>query len=113
MPVDLFYFSILRDPAEVFESTFHYSYYNVPSFRRGPKRDDPASVEIWLNNTNKYFNPQERSGSWYDAKNHAMFDFGYNALLENKDEIEKTIQEIDQIFDFILISNYISISSSC
>ena len=106
MPADSFYVSILRDPAEVFESTFHYYYYNVPSFRRGPKQDDPESVEIWLNNTNKYFNPQERSGLWFYAKNHAMFDFGYNAVFKNKDEIEKTIQEIDQIFDFILISNY-------
>jgi len=89
MPSDSFYVTILRDPAEMFESAFYYFYYDVPSFRNGPKREDLNAIEIWLNNTNNYFDPHQRAGFWFYAKNHVMFDLGYNALMEDDSEIKK------------------------
>jgi len=108
MPRDSLFVSILREPGELFQSTFRFFYENVPSFRGGPKQNDPDSIEKWLNNSKNYFKTKDRRGYWFFAKNHVMFDFGYDPLMERDSEIDKAIKQIDKVFDFILISNYMS-----
>ena len=108
MPSDTIFVSIIREPGELFKSTYRFFYSNVAAFKRGPEQNDPDSPEIWLNNTKHYFREKERTLYWFYAKNHEMFDFGYDALMDDDDKIEQTVKKIDQVFDFILIANYMS-----
>ena len=106
MPDDSIYISILREPGSLFESTFDYFYYAVPEFQYVPHRH-PNSVEMWLDKADRFFSPKYTSKFGIFAKNHVMFDFGYNASMTNDTEIANAIQEIDKRFDFILISDYL------
>ena len=108
MPNDTLYISIIREPGELFESTYRFFYPNVEAFQRGPEQNDLDSPEIWLNNAKHYFSEKKRTLYWFYAKNHEMFDFGYDALMNDDNEIEQTVKKIDQVFDFILITNYMS-----
>ena len=105
MPQDSLFISILREPGELFESTFYYFYELVPSFRNVPQ-NQPDSTELWLNNTDKFFKPFFRPDFWFFAKNHMMHDFGFNPAMNDDTQIANAIQTIDKTFDFIMISNY-------
>lgn len=105
MPSDSVYISILRNPTDLFQSTFVYFYGYVPEFHHVTQHSK-NSVEMWLNNTSKYWNPDKVSRFSFFAKNHLMFDFGYSAYLEDMTEITKAINEINQTFDLILISDH-------
>ena len=105
MPKDSLFVSILREPGEVFESSFHYFYEIVPSFNKLPQ-NELNSTEIWLNNASKYFDSEKRTGFWFIAKNHMMYDFGFDPMMENDNRTRAAIEAIDKTFDFIMISNY-------
>lgn len=68
MPADTFYFSILRDPVALAESSYAY-YKNVaPAFRRAKGLSDFAD------NPHKYYDPKLRNNHY--ARNLLWFDFG-------------------------------------
>ncbi|XP_076829619.1 galactose-3-O-sulfotransferase 4 isoform X2 [Brachyhypopomus gauderio] len=68
MPPDTFYFSILRDPVALAESSYAY-YKNVaPAFRRAKGLGDFAD------NPHKYYEPRLRNNHY--ARNLQWFDFG-------------------------------------
>ena len=106
MPNDSLYISILREPGDLFESSFNYFYDIVPEFRH-VVRGKPNSTEEWLNGAEKFYNPNKLTFYGFLAKNHMMYDFGYTASMTNDTIIDQAIAEIDNRFDFILISTYI------
>ena len=47
-----------------------------------------------------------KTSLWWLARNHQMFDFGFDAELENADEIYEAIEKIERNYDVILIMEY-------
>ncbi|XP_053485026.1 galactose-3-O-sulfotransferase 4 isoform X1 [Ictalurus furcatus] len=99
MPANTFYFSILRDPVALAESSYAY-YKNVaPAFRRSKGLGDFAD------NPNKYYDPRLRNNHY--ARNLLWFDFGldhnanYSLALAKRGEAA-----VRRNFKLILLSEY-------
>ncbi|KAF6739020.1 Galactose-3-O-sulfotransferase 4 [Oryzias melastigma] len=99
MPADTFYFSIIRDPVALTESSFAYYKEVAPAFRKakglGEFADDP----------NRYYDPRLRNNQY--ARNLLWFDFGLDhnanfsvALAQRGEDL------IRRTFKLILISEY-------
>ncbi|KAI3376716.1 hypothetical protein L3Q82_017142 [Scortum barcoo] len=99
MPADTFYFSIIRDPVALAESSFAYYKEVAPAFRKakglGDFADDPK----------KYYDPRLRNNHY--ARNLLLFDFGMdnnaNFSLALAQRCEATIR---RAFKLILVSEY-------
>ncbi|XP_026150344.1 galactose-3-O-sulfotransferase 4 isoform X2 [Mastacembelus armatus] len=99
MPADTFYFSIIRDPVALAESSFAYYKEVAPAFRKakglGDFADDPK----------KYYEPRLRNNHY--ARNLLWFDFGmdhnanFSTVLAQHGEAM-----IRQAFNLILVSEY-------
>ncbi|XP_037615583.1 galactose-3-O-sulfotransferase 4 isoform X1 [Sebastes umbrosus] len=99
MPADTFYFSIIRNPVALAESSFAYYKEVAPAFRKAKSLGDFAD------DPNKYYDPRLRNNHY--ARNLLMFDFGldHNAnfsavLAQRADDM------IRQSFHLILVSEY-------
>ncbi|XP_060730435.1 galactose-3-O-sulfotransferase 4 isoform X1 [Tachysurus vachellii] len=99
MPANTFYFSILRDPVALAESSYAY-YKNVaPAFRRSKGLGDFAD------NPKKYYDPRLRNNHY--ARNLLWFDFGldhnanYSLALAKRGEAA-----VRRNFKLILLSEY-------
>ncbi|XP_054609378.1 galactose-3-O-sulfotransferase 4 isoform X1 [Dunckerocampus dactyliophorus] len=68
MPADTFYFSIMRDPVAIAESSFDYYKATTPAFWKAKTLGDFAD-DPW-----KYYNPRARNNHY--ARNLLWFDFG-------------------------------------
>ncbi|XP_057711551.1 galactose-3-O-sulfotransferase 4 isoform X2 [Corythoichthys intestinalis] len=68
MPADTFYFSIIRDPLALAESSFAYYKEVAPAFRKAKGLGDFAD------NAGKYYDPHARNNHY--ARNLLWFDFG-------------------------------------
>ncbi|KAJ7324954.1 hypothetical protein JRQ81_017974 [Phrynocephalus forsythii] len=100
MPADTFYFSILRHPASLLESSYVYYKSAAPAFRRS------KNVNEFLSSPWHYYNLTERHWNIY-AKNHMWFDFGYdNNAVYDEIYVQSVIQDIEHNFDLILIADY-------
>ncbi|KFQ28423.1 Galactose-3-O-sulfotransferase 2, partial [Merops nubicus] len=100
MPVDTFYFSILRNPIPLLESSYVYYKDNVPAFRIS------KDVNEYLVSPVKYYHPADQKQNIY-ARNIMWFDFGYdNNAEDNKMYIQTVLKEIEQNFHLILIADY-------
>lgn len=99
MPADTFYFSIIRDPVALAESSFAYYKEVAPAFRKakslGDFADDPK----------KYYDPRLRNNHY--ARNLLWFDFGMD---HNANFSEALVQRaeamIRRTFNLILVSEY-------
>ncbi|XP_042368181.1 galactose-3-O-sulfotransferase 4 [Plectropomus leopardus] len=99
MPADTFYFSIIRDPVALAESSFAYYKEVAPAFRKaktlGDFADDPR----------KYYDPRLRNNHY--ARNLLLFDFGMdhnaNFSLALAQRAEAMIR---RTFNLILVSEY-------
>ncbi|XP_061524540.1 galactose-3-O-sulfotransferase 4 isoform X2 [Phycodurus eques] len=99
MPADTFYFSIVRDPAALAESSFAYYKEVAPAFRKakslGDFADDPG----------KYYDPRARNNHY--ARNLLWFDFGmdhnanFSAALARRGEAA-----VRQTFKLVLVSEF-------
>uniref|UniRef100_A0A667ZQN4 Galactose-3-O-sulfotransferase 4 n=1 Tax=Myripristis murdjan TaxID=586833 RepID=A0A667ZQN4_9TELE len=99
MPADTFYFSIIRDPVALAESSFAYYKEVAPAFRKakglGDFADDPK----------KYYDPRLRNNHY--ARNLLWFDFGldhnanFSLALARRGEAM-----IRRAFKLILVSEY-------
>ncbi|XP_030623927.1 galactosylceramide sulfotransferase [Chanos chanos] len=102
LPADTVFFTILRDPAELFESSFHYYRSLVPLTWKIRGQD---KLTEFLNDPNRYFTP-DSFNSFY-LKNLQLFDFGYENNLEPQDpQVEKAIQHIAERFHLVLLAEY-------
>ncbi|KFO92151.1 Galactose-3-O-sulfotransferase 2, partial [Buceros rhinoceros silvestris] len=92
------YFSILRNPVQLMESSFVY-YKGTLAFSRA------RSLEEFLSQPYLYYNPADRDSHY--ARNLMTFDFGFNP---NGDVSTKRVQlmlgAIEASFDLVLISEY-------
>uniref|UniRef100_A0A8C5MM33 Galactose-3-O-sulfotransferase 2 n=1 Tax=Leptobrachium leishanense TaxID=445787 RepID=A0A8C5MM33_9ANUR len=98
MPNDTFYFTILRNPIPLMESSFSY-------FKSFKIFQSPKSLEDFLNNSVKYYK-EDIAGS-HLAKNIMAFDLGFNNNgRESAKHFKLTIQAVETMFDLVLISDY-------
>eukprot|EP00062_Callorhinchus_milii_P016944 gi/632968819/ref/XP_007900739.1/ PREDICTED: galactose-3-O-sulfotransferase 2-like [Callorhinchus milii] len=99
VPRESFYFSILRNPISLMESSFVYFNRISPVFRR-VKSLGEFMMDPW-----EYYTPNRRRNQF--SRNLMWFDFGYNNDAKpTNDYIDSTIQEIEKVFDLILIMEY-------
>ncbi|XP_076876735.1 galactosylceramide sulfotransferase isoform X2 [Brachyhypopomus gauderio] len=102
LPHDAFFFTILRDPAMVFESSFHYYKKVVPLTWRIRQED---KLTAFLNEPNHYF-ATDGFNSFY-LKNLQFFDLGYDNNLDPEDPtVERAIRAISERFQLILIAEH-------
>ncbi|CAG5929650.1 unnamed protein product [Menidia menidia] len=99
MPADTFYFSIIRDPVVLAESSFAYYKEVAPAFRKakalGDFADDPK----------KYYDPRARNNHY--ARNLLWFDFGMDHNANFSVALAKQGEDlIRQTFKLILVSEY-------
>lgn len=101
---DTKYVSIIREPLHHFQSSFKFFHDIVPSFQRVSQS---TSLEQWIDRAD-YHVKNSRHSSFSDLeKNSLFFDFGYDNRNDGEDYIKRSIAEIDQVFDLIMISDYI------
>lgn len=102
LPMDTSYITILRDPAELFESSFHYFGRLVPFTWKIPSDD---KMTEFLQNPDNYFDP-EGFNSFY-LKNLLFFDFGYDNTLKVTDpQVNEGIKNISGRFQLVMLVEY-------
>lgn len=102
MPLDTFYFSILRSPVSMMESLFTY-YKSIPAFHNF------KTLEDFLLDNGRSYNASLPSNHY--ARNILTFDFGfYNSAPLGKEELDEQataiISAVERDFHLILISEY-------
>uniref|UniRef100_A0A8B9V945 Galactose-3-O-sulfotransferase 2 n=1 Tax=Anas zonorhyncha TaxID=75864 RepID=A0A8B9V945_9AVES len=98
VPSTAVYFSILRNPVQLMESSFVY-YKGTSAFSRA------RSLEEFLSQPYHYYNPTA-SDSHY-ARNLMTFDFGFNPDGEvSAKRVHLMLKAIEASFDLLLISEY-------
>nr|XP_013041505.2 galactose-3-O-sulfotransferase 2-like [Anser cygnoides] len=98
VPSTAVYFSILRNPVQLMESSFVY-YKGTSAFSRA------RSLEEFLSQPYRYYNPTA-SDSHY-ARNLMTFDFGFNPDGEvSAKRVHLMLKAIEASFDLLLISEY-------
>ncbi|KAG7486811.1 galactosylceramide sulfotransferase [Solea senegalensis] len=102
LPRDTLYITILRDPAELFESSFHYFGHLIPLTWSIPGKDKMAE---FLRDPNLYFSPNGFS-SFY-LKNLLFFDFGQDNTLDPSDpQVNKSIGLIAERFHLVMLMEH-------
>jgi len=105
MPADSVYITIVREPLELFLSTFVYMYGIVPAFHTLPQHGKD-SAELWLDHADEYVKGKKYGGYSFFAKSGTFFDFGFDNWNENTNYISNAISQIDSIFDLVLVSDH-------
>lgn len=102
LPPDAAYVTILRDPVDLFESSFHYYHRAVPLTWRISGEN---KLEEFLNNPQAFYSP-EAYNSFY-LKNLLFFDFGLDNNLEADDpHVMRDIHNLSKHFHLVLIAEY-------
>lgn len=98
MPKNTFYFTILRNPVSVMESS--YTYYNsIDSFI------NTKSLENFIMNPYKYYNKTSKNNSY--AKNVMTFDLGFdNNGPESPKYFQLVQKSVEIMFNLVLITEY-------
>ncbi|XP_011614072.1 galactosylceramide sulfotransferase isoform X2 [Takifugu rubripes] len=102
LPADTSYITILRDPAELFESSFHYFGRLVPFTWKIPGDD---KLSEFLRDPQHYFDP-EGFNAFY-LKNLLFFDFGQDNTLDLDDpRVGEGIQFVTEHFQLVMLVEY-------
>ncbi|XP_060923401.1 galactosylceramide sulfotransferase-like [Limanda limanda] len=102
LPRDTTYITILRDPAQLFESAFHYFANIVPLTKRIPGEDKMAE---FLRDPTIYFSLDEFNS--FFLKNLLFFDFGQDNTLDADDpRVEESIRLIDERFHLVMLTEH-------
>ncbi|XP_069830351.1 galactose-3-O-sulfotransferase 2-like [Dendropsophus ebraccatus] len=98
MPSDTFYFTILRNPETLMESSFAYN-------RRSSSFNSSTSLEDFLNNTSRLYRSHESDSAY--AKNLMTFDLGFNHNgPESLEHSNLLCNVVDAMFDLVLMTEY-------
>lgn len=99
MPADSFYFTILRDPATMAESSFSY-YRSVSSaFKKAP------NFKTFIYHPSHYYNEGERSNHY--ARNLLWFDLGFNPNAPYTVTLARAgTRAVEGIFKLVLLAEY-------
>ncbi|KAM9306632.1 galactosylceramide sulfotransferase isoform 3-T3 [Pholidichthys leucotaenia] len=102
LPEDAVYITILRDPVDLFESSFHYYHRAVPlTWRIGGEN----KLVEFLNSPQTFYSP-EAYNSFY-LKNLLFFDLGLDNNLEADDpRVLTAIHTLSRRFHLVLIAEY-------
>ncbi|MEQ2163415.1 hypothetical protein GOODEAATRI_029831 [Goodea atripinnis] len=99
LPLDTSYITILRDPAELFESSFHYFGRLVPFTWKIPGDD---KLGEFLLDPHGYFDP--KGFNYFYLKNLLFFDFGQDNTLELEDpQVDEGIRSISERFHLVML----------
>ncbi|OCT90576.1 galactose-3-O-sulfotransferase 4 [Xenopus laevis] len=99
MPADSFYFTILRDPATLAESSFYYYRFESPAFKKAP------DFKAFLAQPALYYKRGEKGNQY--ARNLQWFDLGFNPDTPFKESLAKAgVREIERAFHLVLLSEY-------
>ncbi|XP_028653973.2 galactose-3-O-sulfotransferase 4 isoform X2 [Erpetoichthys calabaricus] len=99
MPADTFYFSILRNPVALAESSYSYYKSVAPSFKRS------VNFDAFIANPWRYYLPQVHNNHY--ARNLLWFDFGFNHNANFSLQVAQAgVEEIQQSFHLILLAEY-------
>ncbi|XP_051900703.1 galactose-3-O-sulfotransferase 2-like isoform X2 [Pristis pectinata] len=99
MPNGTFYVSILRNPVTLMESSFTYYKGSCSVFRK------VNSLTQFLADPWKYYSPDGHDNQY--ARNTMWFDFGFdNNANDTEEYVDFVINEIENTFHLILISEY-------
>nr|XP_006640258.1 PREDICTED: galactosylceramide sulfotransferase isoform X2 [Lepisosteus oculatus] len=99
LPADSTYFTILRDPAELFESSFHYFGKVVPLTWKISAEDKLAE---FLHDPWRYYDPDGYNAFY--LRNLLFFDFGYDNNLSPEDpRVEESIRAIENRFHLVML----------
>ncbi|KAK2819149.1 hypothetical protein Q5P01_024710 [Channa striata] len=102
LPPDAVYITILRNPADLFESSFHYYHRTIPLTWRVTGEN---KLEKFLSDPQNFYRP-DAYNSFY-LKNLLLFDFGFDNNLDADDpRVMKTIQNLSERFDLVLMAEY-------
>lgn len=102
LPEDTVYISILRDPVDLFESSFHYYHRAVPLTWRISGDNKLAE---FLSSPQTYYSP-DAINSFY-LRNLLSFDFGFENNLEAEDpRVMKSVLHLSRYLDLVLIAEY-------
>lgn len=102
LPSHSTYITILRDPADLFESSFRYYHRTVPFTWGIPGSDKLAE---FLSNPRTYFTPHGYN-SFY-LRNLMFFDFGFDNNLEGDDpRVETAILSLTRRFHLVLMAEH-------
>uniref|UniRef100_A0A3B4V5L3 Galactose-3-O-sulfotransferase 1 n=1 Tax=Seriola dumerili TaxID=41447 RepID=A0A3B4V5L3_SERDU len=102
LPPDAMYITILRDPVDLFESSFHYYHRAVPLTWR---INGENKLEEFLNNPQIYYSA-EAYNSFY-LRNLLFFDLGFDNNVEADDSrVMRDIHNLSKHFDLVLIAEY-------
>ncbi|XP_063786989.1 galactose-3-O-sulfotransferase 4-like [Pseudophryne corroboree] len=99
MPSDSFYFTILRDPATMAESSFSY-YRSVSSaFKKAP------NFKAFISHPSDYYRQGERSNQY--ARNLLWFDLGFNPDAPFTEILAKAgARAVEGIFNLVLLAEH-------
>ncbi|NXG00762.1 G3ST2 sulfotransferase, partial [Sakesphorus luctuosus] len=98
MPNDSFYFSIVRDPATLGESSFRYFRGAAAAFRNSP------SLGQFLAQPTRFYRYGERGNHF--ARNLLWFDFGLPDQPKNSQEIQASLAFLDRTFPLVLVAEH-------
>ncbi|XP_061071794.1 galactosylceramide sulfotransferase-like [Conger conger] len=102
LPPHAAYITILRDPAHVFESSFHYYGRLVPLTWTIPGRDKMAE---FLRQPRRYYRPAGYNAFY--LRNLLLFDLGYDHTLGPEDSrLGPAIRHIEQRFQLVLLAEH-------
>ncbi|XP_067340555.1 galactosylceramide sulfotransferase isoform X2 [Channa argus] len=102
LPPDAVYVTILRNPADLFESSFHYYHRTIPLTWR---INGENKLERFLSDPQNFYSP-EAYNSFY-LKNLLFFDFGFDNNLEaNDSRVMTNIHNLSKRFDLVLMADY-------
>uniref|UniRef100_A0A8D0AEG9 Galactose-3-O-sulfotransferase 1 n=1 Tax=Sander lucioperca TaxID=283035 RepID=A0A8D0AEG9_SANLU len=102
LPPDAVYITIIRDPVDLFESSFNYYHKAVPLTWSITGENKLAE---FLNSPQTFYSPQAFN-SFY-LKNLLFFDFGFDNNLEADDpRVMRDIHNLSKHFDLVLVAEY-------
>nr|XP_039262230.1 galactosylceramide sulfotransferase-like isoform X1 [Styela clava] len=101
VPADTLYITILRDPANAFESGFSF-FRDGPFSTWMPNYENEDALEQFIESPKHFYN---KSTPWYfRAKNYQSFDLGFDNDREDEDYIKYVRYKMDDLFNLVLIT---------
>lgn len=102
LPPDTTFVTVLRDPAYLFESSFHYFGPVIPLTWKITGED---KLDQFLRDPQHYYDPNGFNAHY--LQNLLFFDFGYDSSMDaNSPLVEEHIQEIDRRFHLVMLLEY-------
>ncbi|NWH40351.1 G3ST1 sulfotransferase, partial [Chloropsis hardwickii] len=102
LPPDTTFVTVLRDPAYLFESSFHYFGPIIPLTWKITGED---KLDEFLRDPQHYYDPNGFNAHY--LQNLLFFDFGYDSSMDaNSPLVEEHIQEIDRRFHLVMLLEY-------